>query len=370
MKKYDFLIVGAGLFGSVFARQMSEKGKNCLVIDKRNHVAGNIYSKEIEGIQVHMYGPHIFHTDNEKVWAYVNRFARFNHFRYEPIANYKGELYHMPFNMNTFHEMWGVNTPAEAEKIIKKQRAEISTVPKNLEEQAISLVGRDIYEKLVKGYTEKQWGRDCKNLPSFIIKRLPVRMRFDNNYFNHPYQGIPVGGYTKMVENMLKGAKENPIEVQLDVDYLEDRQKWNDMAERVVYTGPIDEFYDYRYGHLEFRSLRFENEILDVSNYQGVAGMNFTDRETPYTRIVEHKHFEFGEQPKTVITREYSVEWQEGMEPYYPVNDEKNSELNSRYQELAQSEEKVIFGGRLAEYTYYDMDKVIAKSLACAETIQ
>lgn len=355
---YDYLVVGAGLFGAVFAQQMKEAGKSVLVIDKRDHIAGNIYSKEMEGIQVHIYGPHIFHTDMDEVWEYVNRFAKFNHFRYEPIANYKGELYHMPFNMNTFHEMWGVNTPAEAEVIIEKQRQEITGEPQNLEEQAIRLIGRDIYEKLVKGYTEKQWGRDCKDLPSFIIQRLPVRMRYDNNYFNHPYQGIPVGGYTKMVENMLDG-----IEVILGVDYLEHREELNKLADRIVYSGPIDAYFHYEYGNLQFRSLRFETETLDVKNYQGVAGMNFTDRETPYTRIVEHKHFEFGEQEKTVITREYSVEWKPGMEPYYPVNDDANSKLYEKYKALADQETGVIFGGRLAEYKYYDMDKVIKRAL-------
>ena len=319
---YDYLIVGAGLFGAVFAQQMKQAGKTVLVIDKRDNVAGNIYSEEMEGIQVHIYGPHIFHTDIEEVWEYVNKFAHFNHFRYQPIANYKGELYHMPFNMNTFHEMWGINTPAEAEEIISKQRQEIKGEPKNLEEQAISLVGRDIYEKLIKGYTEKQWGRDCKDLPAFIIKRLPVRMRYDNNYFNHPHQGIPVGGYTKMVEKMLEG-----IEVRLGIDYLENKAEYDSLAKKVVYTGPIDAYFNYQYGNLQFRSLRFETEVLDIKNYQGVAGMNFTDRETPYTRIVEHKHFEFGEQEKTVITKEYSVEWTPGMEPYYPVNDEKNGIL-------------------------------------------
>lgn len=355
---YDYLVVGAGLFGAVFARQMKDNGKSVLVIDKRDHIAGNIYSKEIEGIQVHEYGPHIFHTDIDEVWKYVNRFTHFNHFHYEPIANYKGELYHMPFNMNTFHEMWGVNTPEEAERIIEEQKKEVVGEPKNLEEQAISLVGRDIYEKLVKGYTEKQWGRDCKDLPPFIIKRLPVRMRFDNNYFNHPYQGIPVGGYTKMVEKMLDG-----IEVKLNCDYLENKAELDAIADKVVYTGPIDAYFNYVYGNLQYRSLRFETEVLDKQNYQGVAGMNFTDRETPYTRIVEHKHFEFGEQDKTVITKEYSVEWTPGMEPYYPVNDEVNSALYEKYKKLADKESKVIFGGRLAEYKYYDMDKVIARAL-------
>lgn len=355
---HNYLIVGAGLFGAVFARQMKDAGKAVLVIDKRNHIAGNIYTEEMEGIQVHMYGPHIFHTDIDEVWTYVNRFAKFNHFRYEPVANYMGELYHMPFNMNTFHEMWGVNTPVEAERIIEEQRQEITGKPQNLEDQAISLIGRDIYEKLVKGYTEKQWGRECKDLPSFIIKRLPVRMRFDNNYFNHPYQGIPMGGYTAMVEKMLDG-----IEVRLGIDYLQCKTEYDALADKVVYTGPIDAYFNYQYGPLQYRSLRFETEILDMKNYQGVAGMNFTDRETPYTRIVEHKHFEYGEQDKTVITKEYPIEWKLGDEPYYPVNDEKNQSLYLKYKELADKEQKVIFGGRLGEYKYYDMDRVIVASL-------
>ena len=358
MDKYDYLIVGAGLYGTVFAQQVTSEGKKCLVIEKRNHIAGNIYSKEIEGIQVHMYGPHIFHTDIEEVWNYVNRFARFNHFRYEPIANYKGQLYHMPFNMNTFHEMWGVTTPAEAETKLSEQRFEIKKTPENLEEKAISLIGRDIYEKLIKGYTEKQWGRNCKELPPFIISRLPVRMRYDNNYFNHPYQGIPIGGYTKMIEKMLDG-----IEVRLNTDYLDDKNKWDLLAEKIVFTGPVDEYFGYQFGNLQFRSLRFENEIFDCKNYQGVAGMNFTDKKTPYTRIVEHKHFEYGEQEKTVITKEYSVEWQPGMEPYYPINDAVNNGIYEKYHNLALNEANVIFGGRLAEYKYYDMDKVIYSAL-------
>lgn len=354
----DYLIVGAGLFGAVFAQQMMQSGKSVLVIDKRNHIAGNVYSEDIAGIQVHRYGPHIFHTDIDEVWEYVNKFAHFNHFRYEPIANYKGKLYHLPFNMNTFHEMWGINTPDEAEKIISEQRKAVMAKPKNLEEQAISLVGKDIYEKLIKGYTEKQWGRDCKDLPEFIIKRLPVRMRFDNNYFNHPYQGIPIEGYTAMVESMLDG-----IEVRLGIDYFEHKKELDTYANNIVYTGPIDEYFGYVYGCLQYRSLRFETETLDISNYQGVAGMNFTDKEIPYTRIVEHKHFVFGEQEKTVITKEYSVEWKLGMEPYYPVNDETNMSLYDKYKKLADKEEKVIFGGRLAEYKYYDMDKVIKRAL-------
>lgn len=364
MNSYDYLVVGAGLFGAVFAQQMREKGKKCLVIDKRNHIAGNIYSKEIEGIQVHMYGPHIFHTDIDEVWDYVNRFAKFNHFRYEPIANYKGELYNMPFNMNTFHEMWGITTPEEAQNIINAQRMEVIGEPKNLEEQAISLVGRDIYEKLIKGYTEKQWGRDCKELPAFIIKRLPIRLRYDNNYFDHPYQGIPIGGYTKMVERMLNG-----IEVRLNENYLSKKTLYDNLADKIVYTGSIDEYFGFKYGALQFRSLRFENEIFNQKNYQGVAGMNFVDSETPYTRIVEHKHFEFGEQEKTVITKEYSVEWKEGMEPYYPLNDERNMFLYCKYLAMANKDKKVIFGGRLAEYRYYDMDKVINSSLRCVKKV-
>ena len=361
---YDYLVVGAGLFGAVFAQQMKQAGKSVLVIDKRNHIAGNIYTEEIEGIQVHVYGPHIFHTDMEEVWEYVNKFARFNHFRYEPIANYKGELYNMPVNMNTFHAMWGVNTPAEAEEIMSRQRKEVQGEPANLEEQAISLVGRDIYEKLIKGYSQKQWGRDCKNLPAFLIRRIPVRMRYDNNYYNHPYQGIPIGGYTKIVEHMLAG-----IEVRLGVDYLNNRTEYDGLAEKVVYTGPLDAFYDFRFGNLQFRSLRFETEILPIKNFQGVAGVNYTDVETPYTRIVEHKHFEFGEQDKTVITKEYPVEWQPGEEPYYPINDDMNSTLYQKYKELADKEDKVIFGGRLAEYRYYNMDEVIKRALDVSKSV-
>lgn len=359
-KKYDYLIVGAGLFGAVYARQMSDVGKRCLVIDKRPHIAGNIYTQKIEGIQVHMYGPHIFHTDRKEVWQYVQRFAEFNHFRYEPVANYKGELYNLPFNMNTFHQIWGINTPNEAEKILERQRKEIPEEPKNLEEQAIRLIGRDIYEKLIKGYTQKQWGRPCDQLPPFIIRRIPVRLQYDNNYFNHPYQGIPIGGYTKMVENMLRG-----IEVRLGIDYLEHRGELDALADQVVYTGPIDAYFGYCFGALEYRSLRFETEVLDCGNYQGVAGMNFTDAQTPYTRIVEHKHFEFGKgnPGKTVVTKEYSMEWKPEEEPYYPVNDERNNALYARYKELAEQEKKVIFGGRLAEYKYYDMDQVIEQAL-------
>ena len=363
-KQYDYLVVGAGLYGAVFARQMTDAGKRCLVIDRRNHIAGNIYTKEVEGIQVHMYGPHIFHTDNEIVWQYVQRFAKFNHFRYEPVANYKGELYNLPFNMNTFHQMWGVNTPQQAEAILAEQRQEITGEPKNLEEQAIKLIGRDIYEKLIKGYTQKQWGRPCEQLPCFIIQRLPVRLRFDNNYFNHPYQGIPIGGYTNMVGNMLNG-----VEVRLGIDYLKEKVKLDKLAEKVIYTGSVDAYFQYRYGALEYRSLRFESETLDCDNFQGVAGMNFTDADVPYTRIVEHKHFEFGKgnEGKTIITREYSQEWQPGDEPYYPVNDKKNGALYARYKALVEQESKVLFGGRLGEYKYYDMDQVIRTALDASE---
>jgi UDP-galactopyranose mutase len=363
MKKYDYLIVGAGLYGAVFAHELTKQGKACLVIDRRDHVAGNIYTKPVENIQVHVYGAHIFHTNDKKVWNYVNRFAEFNRFTNSPVANYKGELYSLPFNMYTFNRMWGVTTPAEAEAEIDRQRKAAGiTEPKNLEEQAISLVGTDIYEKLVKGYTEKQWGRPCTELPSFIIKRLPVRLTFDNNYFNALYQGIPMGGYTAMVERMLEG-----IEVRLGVDYLENKAQLDDLADRVVYTGPVDAYFGYSLGHLEYRSVRFETEVLDMPNFQGNAAVNYTDRETPWTRIIEHKWFEFGTQPKTVISREYSSEWKPGCEPYYPVNDEKNGLLYSRYKALAEQEEKVLFGGRLGEYRYYDMDAVIANALACAE---
>lgn len=357
---YDYLIVGAGLFGAVFANQMKRKGKKCLVIDRRSHIAGNIYTDEIEGIQVHIYGPHIFHTSDLEVWNYIQQFAEFNHFHYEPVANYRGELYNLPFNMNTFHQMWGVNTPREAEEILNQQRKEIVSEPENLEQQAIKLIGRDIYEKLIKGYTQKQWGRLCEELPSFIIKRLPVRMRYDNNYFNDCYQGIPIGGYTKLVENMLQD-----IEIKLNCDYLKEKAYYDSIAETVVYTGPIDAYFSYKLGKLEYRSLSFETEILNIDNYQGVAGMNFTDVDTPYTRIVEHKHFEFGtgNKTKTVITKEYSKEWEDGDEPYYPVNDMKNQKLYMQYKNLADQERKVIFGGRLAEYQYYDMDKVIRRTL-------
>ena len=357
--KYDYLVVGAGLYGAVFARQATDAGKKVLVIDKRDHIAGNVYTREMEGINVHVYGAHIFHTNDRQVWDYVNRFAEFNRFTNSPVANYKGELYSLPFNMYTFNKMWGVVTPQEAADEIARQKAAAGiTEPKNLEEQAISLVGTDIYEKLVKGYTEKQWGRPCHELPAFIIKRLPVRLTFDNNYFNALYQGIPMGGYTRMVENMLEG-----IDVSLGVDYLEQKQALDSLADKVVYTGPVDAYFDYQLGHLQYRSVRFETEVLDMPNFQGNAAVNYTDRETPWTRIIEHKWFEFGTQPKTVISREFSSEWKPGDEPYYPVNDEKNGALYAKYKALAQEEENVIFGGRLGEYKYYDMDAVIAAAL-------
>ena len=361
--KYDYLVVGAGLFGAVFARACKEAGKTVLVIDKRPNIAGNVYTEEVEGINVHVYGAHIFHTNNKKVWDYVNRFAEFNRFTNSPVANYKGELYSLPFNMYTFNKIWGVVTPEQAAAKIEEQRTAAGiTEPKNLEEQAISLVGPDIYEKLVKGYTEKQWGRDCKDLPAFIIKRLPVRLTFDNNYFNALYQGIPMGGYTKMVANMLDG-----IEVRLNTDYLQNKAQMDELADKVVYTGPIDAYFDYQLGTLEYRSVRFETEVLDMPNFQGNAAVNYTDRETPWTRIIEHKWFEFGTQPKTVISREYSSEWKKGDEPYYPVNDERNGALYQQYKALADREEKVIFGGRLGEYKYYDMDAVIASALDLCE---
>ena len=361
---YNYLIVGAGLYGATFAHEAKCAGKTVLVIDKRPHIAGNVYTERVERINVHKYGAHIFHTNDKRVWEYVNQFATFNRFTNSPVANYKGELYSMPFNMYTFNKMWGVVTPEEAAAKIAAQRREIQGEPRNLEEQAISLVGRDIYEKLVKGYTEKQWGRSCKDLPSFIIRRLPVRLTFDNNYFNALYQGIPIGGYTKMVERMLEG-----VEVRLNTDYLARREELNALAEKIVYTGPIDAYFNYRLGTLEYRSVRFETEVLDKPNFQGNAAVNYTDRETPWTRIIEHKWFEFGKDeegndlPKTVISREYSSEWKAGDEPYYPVNDEKNGALYSRYKELAAAEKNVIFGGRLGEYKYYDMDQVIAAAL-------
>ncbi len=366
---YDYLIVGAGLFGVVFARQATDAGKKVLVIDKRPNIAGNVYTEDIEKIHVHKYGAHIFHTNNKEVWEYVTKFAEFNRFTNSPVANYKGELYSLPFNMYTFNKMWNVVTPQEAAAKIEEQRKEAGiTEPQNLEEQAISLVGKDIYEKLIKGYTEKQWGRDCKDLPSFIIKRLPVRLTFDNNYFNALYQGIPVGGYTKMVANMLDG-----IEVRLNTDYLENKDELDKLAEKVVYTGAIDAYFDYKLGALEYRSVRFDTEVLDTSNFQGNAAVNYTDRETPWTRIIEHKWFEFGKDdegndiPKTVISREYSSEWKVGDEPYYPVNDEKNGKLYQEYKKLAEDEKNVIFGGRLGEYKYYDMDAVIASALGLCE---
>ena len=361
--KYDYLIVGAGLFGAVFAERAKAEGKSVLVIDKREHIGGNIYTEAVEGINVHKYGAHIFHTNNKQVWEYVGRFAEFNRYTNSPVANYHGELYSLPFNMYTFNRMWGVVTPDEAKAKIEEQRAQANiTEPTNLEEQAISLVGTDIYAKLVKGYTEKQWGRPCTELPAFIIRRLPVRFTFDNNYFNALYQGIPMGGYTAMVERMLDG-----VEVRLGVDYFEDKENLDSLAERIVYTGPIDRYFNYCYGYLEYRSVRFETEILDVDNYQGNAVVNYTDRETPYTRVIEHKHFEFGSGEKTIISREFSLEWKPGEEPYYPVNDEKNSTLYGRYFDLSKQETKTLFGGRLAEYRYYDMDAVIESALRAAE---
>ena len=364
MAQYDYLIVGAGLYGAVFAHEAKAAGKRVLVIDKRPNIGGNVYTEPVEGIQVHVYGAHIFHTSSKEVWDYVNRFSVFNRFTNSPVANYRGELYSLPFNMYTFNKMWGVVTPEEAAAKIAEQRKEITGEPKNLEEQAISLVGRDIFEKLVKGYTEKQWGRDCKELPAFIIRRLPVRLTFDNNYFNALYQGIPVGGYTRLVENMLDG-----IEVRLNCDYLENRETLDALAEKVLYTGPIDAFYGFCLGTLQYRSVRFETELLDMSNFQGNAAVNYTDRETPWTRIIEHKWFTFGKDengndlPKTVISREYSAEWKPGDEPYYPVNDERNGALYRAYKDLSDREEKVVFGGRLGEYKYYDMDQVIAAAL-------
>ena len=362
--KYDYIVVGSGLYGAIFAHEAKAKGKSVLVVDKRPNIAGNVYTEKQEGINVHMYGAHIFHTNDKRVWNYITQFAEFNRFTNSPVANYKGELYSMPFNMYTFNKMWGVVTPEEAAAKIEEQKKEITGEPKNLEEQAISLVGRDIYEKLVKGYTEKQWGRDCKELPAFIIKRLPVRLTFDNNYFNALYQGIPIGGYTKMVENLLDG-----IEVRLNTDYLEHKAELDALADKVVYTGPIDAYFGFKLGTLEYRSVRFENETLDIPNFQGNAAVNYTDRETPWTRIIEHKWFEFGKDedgndlPKTIISREYSSEWKAGDEPYYPVNDEKNGQLYAKYKELADKETGVIFGGRLGEYKYYDMDTTIASVL-------
>ena len=360
--KFDYLIVGSGLYGAVFAHEANKKGKKCLVIEKRPNVGGNIYTEKCEGIDVHKYGAHIFHTSNKEVWDYVNQFCEFNNFINSPIANYNGEIYNMPFNMNTFARMFGIATPDEAKEVLAKQRAEIKGEPQNLEEQAISLVGRDIYTKLIKGYTEKQWGRDCKELPSFIIKRLPVRFTYDNNYFNDRYQGIPEEGYTALIEKLLEG-----IEVRLNENFLDKREEYLAMADKVIYTGPIDEFFGYKLGKLEYRSLKFETETLDREDYQGNAVVNYTDRETPYTRIIEHKHFNFGKQPKTIITKEYPAEWQEGMEPYYAINDERNTALYSKYAELAKEQDKVVFGGRLGLYKYFDMDKVIEASLELAK---
>lgn len=363
MKNYDFLFVGAGLYSAVFAHLATQSGKKCLVVEKRDHVGGNVYCENIAGINVHKYGAHIFHTSNRKVWDFVNRFVEFNRYTNSPVANYKGEMYNMPFNMNTFSKMWNISTPAEARAIIEKQRSQVQSEPRNLEEQAISLVGTDIYLKLVKGYTEKQWGKDCKELPAFIIKRLPVRFTYDNNYFNDLYQGIPIGGYNVLIEKLFEGC-----DVETSVDYLAHREHYNAMADKIVFTGPIDAYFGYRLGKLEYRSLRFETEVLDTDNYQGVAVVNYTDRETPYTRIIEHKHFEFGTQEKTVITREYPVAWTEGMEPYYTVNDDHNQALYAQYARLAEKERSengvdVIFGGRLGEYKYYDMDKVIEAAM-------
>lgn len=363
MSKFDYLIVGAGLFGSVFAYEATQRGKKCLVIDKRNHIAGNIYTENIEGINVHKYGAHIFHTSDKAIWEYVNRFADFNNFINSPIASYKDELYNLPFNMNTFSKMWGIKTPAEAKAIIAGQIANLNIgEPKNLEEQALKLVGTDVYEKLIKGYTQKQWGRPCTELPAFIIKRLPLRFTYDNNYFNDRYQGIAIGGYTQIIEKMLAGS-----DVKTDTDYFEFIKENPDIAEKTVFTGQIDEFFGYRYGALGYRSVRFENEILDTDNYQGNAVVNFTDREVPYTRIIEHKHFEFGKQEKTVISREYSAEWHPGIEPYYPINDKANNALYEKYKALAATRPDVIFGGRLGQYKYYDMDKVIAAALSAVD---
>lgn len=363
MKKYDYVIVGCGLFAATFAYLAKQKGKSCYIVEKRNEIGGNLYCEEVEGIHVHKYGAHIFHTSDKEVWDFVNSLVEFNRYTNCPVANYKGEMYNMPFNMNTFNKMWGCRTPEEAKKIIDEQKKVITGEPQNLEEQAISLVGTDIYQKLVKGYTEKQWGRDCKDLPAFIIKRLPVRYTYDNNYFNDRYQGIPIGGYNVLIDALLDG-----VEVETGVDFNTDREKYRAMGEKVLYTGTLDSYFDFCYGKLQYRSLRFETELLDEENHQGVAVVNYTDRETPFTRMIEHKHFEYGTQEKTVITREYPAEWEEGMEPYYPVNDSQNQELFAKYQALADQEENTLFGGRLAEYKYYDMDKVIASAFRLAKT--
>lgn len=365
-KQYDYLIVGSGLFGAVFACEMKKKGKKCLVIERRDHIAGNVYTESVEGINVHKYGAHIFHTSNKEVWDYVNSFVEFNRYTNSPIANYKGDLYNLPFNMNTFYQLWGVKTPVEAQAKIEEQRAEYKHIvePKNLEEQALVLGGKDIYEKLIKGYTEKQWGRPATEIPAFIIRRLPFRFTFDNNYFNDTYQGIPKGGYTLLIEKMLEG-----IEVRLNTDYFDDKENWDAIAKTIVYTGKIDEFFDFQFGALDYRSLRFENEILDEPNYQGNAVVNYTERDIPFTRIIEHKHFEFGTQPKTIITREYPQDMTEGQEAYYPINDEKNQALYHQYKSLADQYQNIIFGGRLAEYKYYDMHQVVAKALEVVEAI-
>ena len=362
-RHYDYLLVGAGLYNGVFAYFAGKAGKSCLVVEKRGHLGGNVYCEDMEGIHVHKYGAHIFHTSDRRVWNFVNSLCEFNRYTNSPIANYHGEIYNMPFNMNTFNKMWGVVTPEEARKKIESQRTAVSGTPQNLEEQAISLVGEDIYRKLVKGYTEKQWGRDCKELPAFIIKRLPVRYIYDNNYFNDKYQGIPEGGYNIIIDKLFEGC-----DVLLNCDFLKNREELSQVADKIIYTGPIDAYYDYSEGELSYRSLRFETEVLDMPDYQGNAVVNYTDRETPYTRIIEHKHFEFGTQEKTVITREYPSDWKQGMEPYYPVNDERNQALYQKYAEKAREEGRVIFGGRLGEYKYYDMDKVIASALNLCET--
>jgi len=364
MKKYDYLIVGSGLFGSIFAHEMNKNGKKCLIIEKRSHIGGNVFTENVENINVHKYGAHIFHTNDKEVWDYIQEFTDFNRYTNSPVAIYKDELYNLPFNMNTFHQMWSIKTPEEAKKIIESQKKEANIkTPKNLEEQAISLVGKDIYEKLVKGYTEKQWGKKCSELPTFIIKRLPVRFTYDNNYFNDLYQGIPVGGYTKIIEKLLER-----IEVKLNTDFFDDKEKWEDIAEKVVYTGMIDQYYDYCFGELEYRSLEFKSETKNIENYQGNAVINYTESEIPYTRIIEHKHFENSDSPKTIITKEYPIEWKKGYEAYYPINDEKNSEVFEKYQKLGEKEKNVIFGGRLALYKYYDMWEVIKKSLKAVKS--